>query len=146
MASVEIWVLADDGANASLRTTREGIVVRGLGSAPYPNDYEQGDFNPERIQLDDRIVFGATPEVNVGDSFTSAAVGVLDYEFGNFDILLTSALTRVDGGLVREVRSRAEAERADCRDVQRREPRPVGHGDESRGSPRSSSTTCARRT
>ena len=87
----EIWVLADDGAGAALRTTRGGIVIR------------PADFNPERIQLEDDIVPGATPEVNVGDHFTSSAVGVLDYNFGNFEILLTSALTRVDGGLVREV-------------------------------------------
>ena len=87
----EVWVLADDGADAFLRTTREGIVVRAT------------DFNPERIQLENDIVFGATPEVNVGDSFTAPAVGVLDYNFGNFELQLTSALTRVDGGLVREV-------------------------------------------
>lgn len=87
----EVWVLADDGADAFLRTTREGIVVRAT------------DFNPERIQLEDDIVFGATPEVNVGDHFTSPAVGVLEYNFGNFEMMLTSALTRVDGGLVREV-------------------------------------------
>ncbi len=89
----EVWVLADDGAGASLRTTRGGIVIRPT------------DFNPERIQLEDDIVLGATPEVNVGDHFTSAAVGVLEYNFGNFEVMLTSALTRVDGGLVREVTS-----------------------------------------
>ena len=99
----EVWVLADDGADAFLRTTREGILVRKLGSAPYPRDYEQGDFNPERIQLEDDIVEGATPAVNVGDHFTSSAVGVLEYNFGNFELQLTSALNRVDGGLVREV-------------------------------------------
>ena len=99
----EVWVLADDGADASLRTIRGGILIRQLGSAPYPHDYEQGDFNPERIQLEDDIVVGATPAVNVGDHFTSAAVGVLEYNFGNFELQLTSALTRVDEGLVREV-------------------------------------------
>ena len=72
----EVWVLADDGANAFLRTTREGILVRGLGSAPYPHDYEQGDFNPERIQLQDGIFVGPMPGVNVGDHLTSPAVGV----------------------------------------------------------------------
>ena len=62
-----------------------------------------GDFNPERIQLEDDIVPDATPPVNVGDRFTTAAVGVLDYNFGNFELQLTSALTRVDRGLQREV-------------------------------------------
>ena len=33
-----------------------------------------------------RHVTVATPEVNVGDHFTSAAVGVLDYSFGNFKL------------------------------------------------------------
>jgi predicted extracellular nuclease len=106
----EVWVLADDGEDAFLRTTREGIIIRKLGSAPYPHDYEQGDFNPERIQLDDEILLPATtPGVNVGDHFTSAPVGVLDYNFGNFEILLTSTLTRVDGGLTREVTAQRQA-------------------------------------
>jgi uncharacterized protein len=87
----EVWVLADDGADAMFRTTRGGIVIRAT------------DFNPERIQLEDDIVPGATPAVNVGDHFTSAAVGVLEYNFGNFELMLTSALTGVDGGIVREV-------------------------------------------
>jgi hypothetical protein len=39
----------------------------------------------------------------VSDRFTTAAVGVLDYNFGNFELQLTSALTRVDSGLPREV-------------------------------------------
>ena len=86
----EVWVLANDGAGAGVRTARQGIVI---GPA---------DFNPERIQLDDDIVLDSTPDANVGDHFTSDPVGVLDYNFGNYEILLTSALTRVDGGLVRE--------------------------------------------
>ena len=87
----EVWVLANDGAGAGVRTARQGIVV---GPA---------DFNPERIQLEDDIVPGATPAANVGDHFTTPAVGVLDYNFGNYELQLTSALTRVDGGLAREV-------------------------------------------
>jgi uncharacterized protein len=87
----EIWVLAQDGAGTGVRTIRDGIVI------------SPGDFNPERIQLDDEIVPGGTPTANVGDHFTTAAVGVLDYNFGNYEILVTSALTRVDGGLEREV-------------------------------------------
>ena len=102
----EVWVLADNGSGAGIRTSRGGIVIRKLGSAPYPYDYEQGDFNPERIQLEDDIVAGATPTVNVSDRFTSAAVGVLDYNFGNFELQLTAALTRVDRGLRREVTRR----------------------------------------
>jgi predicted extracellular nuclease len=87
----EAWVLAQDGAGAGVRTARQGIVIGPM------------DFNPERIQLEDDIVPGATPAANVGDHFTSPAVGVLDYNFGNFELQLTSALTRVDGGSTREV-------------------------------------------
>ena len=87
----ELWVLADNGVGAGIRTIREGIVIG------------PSDFNPERIQLEDDIVLDATPDANVGDGFTTAAVGVLDYNFGNFELQLTSALTRVDNGLVREV-------------------------------------------
>jgi uncharacterized protein len=87
----EIWVLADDGANAVVRTNRGGIVVR------------SGDFNPERIQLDDRLTgAGASPDVNVGDHFTAPVVGIVDYEFGNYDLLFTTAPTPVAGGLTRE--------------------------------------------
>jgi predicted extracellular nuclease len=95
----EILVLADDGAGASVRTTRGGIVVRDLNSDA-PGDYRSGDFNPERIMLDDLLV--ATPMVDVADHFTSAA-GVMTYDFANFKIAVTSALTPVDGGLAREV-------------------------------------------
>jgi predicted extracellular nuclease len=84
----EIAVLADDGADASVRTPRGGIVVR------------SGDFNPERIILDD--VLSSTPTVNTGDHFSGAALGVLDYSFGNFKLLPTSALSGVSSGLARE--------------------------------------------
>jgi predicted extracellular nuclease len=83
----EIYVLADDGAGAALRTARGGIVIRPT------------DFNPERIQFDDAVLLGSTPDANVGDHFTTPAVGVLDYDFGNFEIELTSALTTVPDGV-----------------------------------------------
>ena len=75
----EISVLPDDGANAGIRTPRGGIVIRA------------NDFNPERVILDD--VLADTPDVNTGDHFTSRVVGMLDYSFGNFKLLPTSALT-----------------------------------------------------
>jgi predicted extracellular nuclease len=59
------------------------------------------DFNPERIFLDDTIL--PTPVVNVVDGFTTPVVGVMDYSFGNFKLYVTEPLTRVDGGLQREV-------------------------------------------
>jgi predicted extracellular nuclease len=85
----EISVLPDDGANASIRTPRGGIVIRA------------NDFNPERVIVDD--VLADTPDVNTGGHFTTDIVGVLDYSFGNFKLLTTSPLTAASSGLAREV-------------------------------------------
>ena len=83
---------------AGPRTPRGGILVRQLGQA---GDYRPGDFNPERLILDD--VLAPTPDVNTGDAFTTDPVGVLDYSFGNFKLLVTADPGRVDNGLAREV-------------------------------------------
>jgi predicted extracellular nuclease len=96
----EVWTLADDGAAASVRTNRGGIVIRDLGPEP-AGDYASGDFNPERIQLDD-AAGTPTPNVHVGDHFGGPAIGVVDFDFGNYEVHLTSPLTRVDSGLTRE--------------------------------------------
>ena len=85
----EIPVLSDDGANASVRTTRGGIVVRAT------------DFNPERVIVDDLLL--ATPVVNVGDHFSGPVVGVMDYSAGDFRLQITQALTAVPAGLAREI-------------------------------------------
>jgi predicted extracellular nuclease len=45
--------------------------------------------------------------VNVGDHFSGPAVGVLDYSFGNFMLLLTSALSRVNANLAKETTAAA---------------------------------------
>ncbi len=96
----EVFVLGDNGAGAAARTARGGIVVRDLGPEA-PGDYASGDFNPERIQLDD-AAGTPTPNAHVGDHFTGPAIGVVDYDFGNYEVEVTSALTRVDSGLLRE--------------------------------------------
>lgn len=85
----ETPVLVDNGAGAGVRTNRGGIVI------------SASDFNPERIILDDPLA--SIPAVNVGDHFNSPVVGLLDYSFGNFKLLVTSPLTRIDEGLAREV-------------------------------------------
>jgi uncharacterized protein len=91
----EIPVVGDQSALAGVDSVRGGLLVR-------PND-----FNPERIILDDTLV--PTPLVNVRDGFSTPVVGVLDYSFGNFKLNITAPLTRVDGGLEREV-TRAPAD------------------------------------
>jgi predicted extracellular nuclease len=83
----EIPVVGDGGDGADQRTTRGGVVVRA------------GDFNPERIFLDD--LFTTTPDVDVADRFPGAIAGVMDYSFGNYKLqalalppLLPAALPR----------------------------------------------------
>ncbi len=89
----EIWVLPDNGEAATGRTPRGGIIIG------------PDDFNPERIQvqIDRTLVPGApVPQVNVGDRLSSV-IGVLDYSFGNYEILSTVPIEATPGGLEREV-------------------------------------------
>jgi predicted extracellular nuclease len=87
----EIPVLPSGGAGAGIRTNRGGILLRAT------------DTNPERIHLDD--VLAATPVMDVGDTIPGSLFGVLDYSFGNFKLLVTSAPTAQRNGLAREVTS-----------------------------------------
>jgi predicted extracellular nuclease len=89
----EVPVLTDNGASASVRTARGGIVVRST------------DFNPERVILDDEILKSLSltmPSVNVGDGF-AIVVGVMDYTYANFKLQVTQALTATAGGLGQEM-------------------------------------------
>ena len=85
----EIPVLPAGGAGAGVRTNRGGILLR------------SNDTNPERIHLDD--VLAPTPVMDVGDTIPGSLFGVLDYSFGNFKLLVTSAPTAQRNGLAREV-------------------------------------------
>ena len=89
----EIPIVGDDGAHANVRTGRGGLVIG------------QSDFNPERIFIDD--VIGATPHADVGDGFTGPIVGVLDYSFGSFKLLVTETVTAVSRGLRKEITTEA---------------------------------------
>jgi predicted extracellular nuclease len=93
----EIAVVSTAGG-AGLRTARGGIVVQ---DPERDGDYGPGDFNPERVFLDD--VLAATPSVNVGDGFVTDPVGPLHFSFNNFKLLPTASPVRVDGGLLPEV-------------------------------------------
>jgi uncharacterized protein len=95
----EIWVVGDNGVNASQRTSRGGVRIRDVDPDTL-GDYRNGDFNPERIQLDPMIA--PTPDVHVGDRFPAAIVGVLHYAFANFELLPLTAPVAVSGGLQRE--------------------------------------------
>ncbi|MDZ8107987.1 MAG: putative Ig domain-containing protein [Nostoc sp. DedQUE12a] len=87
----EIWVLADNGANATGRTARGGIAIS-------PND-----FNPERIQIDDTLfTSGSSPQVDVGATLNTIT-GVVDYNFSNYEVLPTSVTVNSNSTLTREV-------------------------------------------
>jgi len=81
----EIPVLADIGAAAGLRTPRGGIVI------------QPGDFNPERIILNDATGKLTLPAVDVGATFPGAIVGVIDYSFGNFKLQVAQVPGRAGG-------------------------------------------------
>ena len=78
----EIFVVGDNGANATMTTPRGGLVI------------SPGDLNPERMVIDDEwFKVGTTPAmpaVNVGGTFPGAHVGILDWAFGEYRIQLRS--------------------------------------------------------
>src|SRR3954469_11005731 len=81
--------------SVSVRTPRGGVVAR------------PGDFNPERVMLDDVLV--PLPSANVGDRYDGAVVGVLDYNFGNFFLEATGPVSVVPGGVAPETTAPAGA-------------------------------------
>ncbi|HEY0698706.1 MAG TPA: lamin tail domain-containing protein [Micromonospora sp.] len=82
-------------AGSGVRTNRGGIVV------------SAGDFNPERVLLDDRLA--AMPTVDTGDVLAGSTVGVLDYAFGNFKLLPSTAPAVSSGTITPEVTTAATA-------------------------------------
>ncbi len=77
--SLELPILANNGAGTGLRTTRGGIVI------------SASDFNPERITLANDLL-PAIPSANVGDTFPGAIVGLISYTFANYKLFETQAL------------------------------------------------------
>ncbi len=77
---------------AGPRTTRGGIVVT------------PGDFNPERVTLDDgqNTASIQMPAADTGDRLAGTVAGVLDYSFANFKLLVDSAPTVLQTGPARE--------------------------------------------
>ena len=89
----EIPVIGDRGRAARVRTPRGGIVIR------------PDDANPERIFLAGELT--PLPELNVGDRFSGALEGVLDYSFGNYKLIVTRAPAVLRGRLARETTTAA---------------------------------------
>ncbi len=90
-ANNETPLLADGGSFATGRSVRGGIVVSAT------------DFNPERVVIDDALIpAGTMPKSNVGDLLTPV-VGIIDYSFGNFKLLVTTPPVRQAGPIAPEV-------------------------------------------
>jgi len=96
----EIPVVADSGADANVRGARGPITVRGFDSTA-PQEYRLGDFNPERVILNDANDPTAPflPDVDVRDRFAEPVRAVVDYSFGNFKFLVVNRPAVTDGGL-----------------------------------------------
>lgn len=92
----EIYTVADNGANATNLSARGTIVTQGsVGDGLLVTNTGPGsDYNPERIQIDadSTITPGGTPLVDVG-AVLNDITGVLSYNFGNFEVVPTSAIT-----------------------------------------------------
>jgi VCBS repeat-containing protein len=78
----ETWVVADGGAGATTISARHGITI------------SDGDFNPERIQIDDDsgIFAGYTPGHSQGD-ILSNVTGILNYSQSSYEVIVTQAVT-----------------------------------------------------
>ncbi len=88
----EVWVIADAGENATGVNARGGITLV---------EREAGiDYNPERIQFDD-VLFGSMPAASVGDTAASL-IGVVSYDFGNYEVLPAAAPSFTSAALPRE--------------------------------------------
>ena len=97
-------MLADGGAGASVRAPRGPILVRGFDRSA-PQEYRRGDFNPERITLNDAGDPDGTflPLADVRDRFTAPVRAVVDYSFGNYKFLALNDPPLADGKLKPEV-------------------------------------------
>lgn len=88
----EIFAVADQGADATGMNSRGGITI------------SEDDFNPERLQIDDTLLAGNSPQVQTGDRLGDVT-GVIAFNFGNFELLATEAPSVTPGGLEPETAS-----------------------------------------
>ena len=109
--NAEFAVLADGGKDAGPLSDRGVILARGYDRWP-PQDYRKGDFNPERIILNDPVArdndLGELPEAQVGDRYDKPLTAVVDYAFGNFKFLVRDVPPIMRGKLTPERANRAD--------------------------------------
>lgn len=96
----EIYAVVDNdadrgnGVNGSELNDRGALQIEG-GASDFGNtNVSGGDFNPERIQIDDdNGVFNApTPSVS-GGAQLGDVTGIVRYDFGNYEVVATEAYT-----------------------------------------------------
>ena len=99
----ELWVVGDNGANATNLSPRGLLVTEGSfgDGLTVTNTGPGSDFNPERIQIDADANFtpGVIPSVDPG-AMLAPITGVVSYNFGNFEVLPTSAITVITPSLL----------------------------------------------
>ncbi|NWG25831.1 MAG: Ig-like domain-containing protein [Pseudorhodoplanes sp.] len=97
----EIFTVVDNDDEPSNGTSATGQTDRGnLLIEPGAPDFGDtntsgGDFNPERVQIDDDngVLAGfSSPGVNVGARLGDV-VGIVNYDFGNYQVVATQAFT-----------------------------------------------------
>jgi predicted extracellular nuclease len=97
----EIFTVVDSDANPANGVNATGLIPRGnLLLTPGTPDFGDtntsgGDFNPERIQIDDDngVLAGfVSPDVNVGARLNDVT-GIVNYDFGNYQVVATQAYT-----------------------------------------------------
>lgn len=103
----EIYTIVDNDADPSNGIGgATGLIERGnLLLTPGENAFGRtntvgGDFNPERVQIDDDsgVLAGFTsPLVNVGARLESVT-GIVNYDFGNYQVVATTAYGVADPG------------------------------------------------
>lgn len=90
----EFWAIPGQGAS---RTATGINQLGGITISP-------GDFNPERIQIDDNLISGASPFVQRGEPI-SDVVGILDYGFGTYELNVTQPVAHSTMGNLRDTSS-----------------------------------------
>lgn len=78
----ETWIVASDGIGATGLNDRSGMTI------------SAGDFNPERIQIDDDagIFAGYVPGHTQGDRLGDVT-GIVNYAFNSYEVIVTEAVT-----------------------------------------------------
>lgn len=90
----ETWVVASNGAGATGLNDRGGMTI------------SAGDYNPERIQIDDdaAVFAGFNPAYTQGDRLGDVT-GIVNYAFNSYEVIVTDTVALVEDAAapVREV-------------------------------------------